>query len=92
MDSRALLTLCTVCSAGALAFAIGARARRSELDALLLELGTCDRGAACFARERDELLEFAAALARFVLGATRSVEREFTFLRTNSPEPRPSFV
>jgi PAS domain S-box-containing protein len=38
MDSRALLTLCTVCSAGALAFAIGARARRSELDALLLAL------------------------------------------------------
>jgi len=38
MDSRALLTLCTVCSAGALAFAIAARARRSELDALLLAL------------------------------------------------------
>jgi PAS domain S-box-containing protein len=38
MDSRALLTLFTVCSAGALALAIGVRARRSELDALLLGL------------------------------------------------------
>jgi PAS domain S-box-containing protein len=38
MDSRALLTFFTVCSAGALACAIGARARRSDLDALLLAL------------------------------------------------------
>jgi PAS domain S-box-containing protein len=70
MDSGALVALVTVCAAGLLSLAIGARARRSDLDALLLALlaaiGVWGAGVGIFSALPDPSWQSVALMTSFV--------------------------